>query len=282
MSTLFSSARPGRMVTYGATTFELPALYFRDDAFMLLFTADSDKVRAIMPSDKLFPVLLTKRKAVVGIVAFNYIETSLGQYGEVGVVLPVVHRDSPPPLVLPALLESRYKNFGNLVMHLPVTHTAARDAGRGEWGYTKFTSDMRFTLTPEYMQCRLSEEGRHILTLKAARKGFAMADNNPLVTYSVKNGDLIKTTLPLKSVSRLAIKPKGSSLQLGDHPVAESIRDLGISEKPFMSRYYLEKNLILPSGEVVERGVRPLEGYYGKDREGKLESVQAVGDESTA
>ena len=27
-------------------------------------------------------------------------------------------------------------------MHLPVTRVEARDAGRGEWGYTKFLADM--------------------------------------------------------------------------------------------------------------------------------------------
>ncbi len=280
MSTFFSSTRPGVKVTHGAATFELPALYFRDDAFLLFFTADSDKVRALLPSDNLYPVLLSKRKAIVGIVAFNYIDTSLGPYGEVGVALPVVYGDSPPPILLPALMESRFNNYGLLVAHLPVTNTLARDAGRGVWGYTKFVADMRFTLTPESMKCRLAEEERHILTLTAPRKGFALRDNKPFVTYSVKDGDLIKTTLPLKSVIRFAVKPKGASLRLGDHPVARSIRDLGISEKPFMSRYFLEKSCVLPEGRVIERGARPLEGYYGKDREGKLEVVHAVGDVS--
>ncbi|RLB77210.1 MAG: hypothetical protein DRH06_04275, partial [Deltaproteobacteria bacterium] len=35
--------------------FELPILYFRDDLFLLFYTADYNKVKALMPSDKLHP-----------------------------------------------------------------------------------------------------------------------------------------------------------------------------------------------------------------------------------
>jgi len=237
--------------------------------FALFFTADPEKVRALMPSNRLHPVLLTSKKAMVGIAAFNYIETSIGPYGEVAVVIPVVYGPSAPPLILPAVLEAKYPGFGSLVLHLPVTRTVARDAGRGEWGYTKFVADMRFTITPEFMECRMSEEGSHILTLRVARRGVVMRDQKPLMTYSVKEGELIKTTIPQKGACRVSLTTGGSRLLLGHHPVSDSIRELGLAPRPLMSRYYVERSGILPSGVVVERGVRPLEGYYGRDREGE-------------
>ena len=269
MRDFFRSTRPGRTVTRGTATFELPILYFRDDLFALFFTADPWKVRALMPSDSLHPVLVTPGKAMVGVAAFNYMETSIGPYGEVAVVIPAVYGDSPPPIILPALLEARYPGFGSLVAHLPVTRTVARDAGRGEWGYTKFVADMRFTITPEFMECRMSEEERHILTLKVARRGIVMRDRKPLVTYSVRQGDLIRTRIPQRGACRVSVLPGDSRLALGNHPVSDSIRELGLSDHPILSRYYVERSGILPSGVVVERGVRALEGYYGRDREGE-------------
>jgi hypothetical protein len=222
-----------------------------------------------MPSHRLHPVLLSAGKAMVGIAAFNYIDTSIGPYGEVAVVLPAVYNASRPPVFIPALLESRYPDFGMLVMHLPVTNTLARDAGRLEWGYAKFVADMHFTITPEFMECRLSEKDQHILTLHVARRGVAMRDKKPLVTFSVKEGNLLKTTIPQRCTTRSAIKPKDAFLQLGDHPVSETIRALGLSERPVGSRYYLERSAILPAGRTIERGVRPLEGYTNKKRKGK-------------
>ncbi|HDH97073.1 MAG TPA: hypothetical protein ENF73_05040 [Proteobacteria bacterium] len=269
MAGFFDGVVPGDEVTYGKATFRLPILYFRDDFFALFFSADADRVRAALPSNSLHPLTM-KGRAFIGIGAYNYIDTSIGPYGEVGVVVPVVYGRKPAP-ILPLLMESRYSGFGMVVLHLPVTTLVARDAGRGVWGYPKFTSDMRFVITPEFMECRLSEGGKHIFTIRVARRGIPIPDRRPLITYTVKDGDLIKTTVQQRAIFRVSFKPRGSFLELGDHEVADSLRDLGISTKPIQSRYALQRFGILPEGEVIESGVRPLEGYRGQDREGSLE-----------
>ncbi len=268
MNTFFSSARPGTEVTINNVTFESPVLYFRDDFFQLWFTADSDKIKKLMPSDKLHPVTLIGKKALIGFAAFNYLETTIGAYGEVAVVIPTVYGKKPMPTI-PALKESNYKGFGLLVMHLPVTSLIARDGGRGGWGYTKFIANMNFTNTPEFVECYLAEENKHILTLRVAKRGIIKNEKKPLITYSVKDGKLIKTIIPQKGVLKLSMITKGSFLKLGDHPVSESIRELNLSDKPFQSRYYLEHSAILPFGEAIEEGVRPLDGYKGKDSDVK-------------
>jgi hypothetical protein len=269
MSSFFASARPGTEVTVGKQTAELPILYFRDDAFGLFFTAESAKVRAVLPSDRLHPVQLPGGRALVAIFAFNYIETTIGPYGELAVAPLAVYGTRPPIGAVPALLEAGYPGFGMVVLHLPVTGTLARDGGRELWGYTKFVADMNFTNTPEYQQCRLGEEAAHILTLRVARAGFVRRDSKPMITYSVLDGRLIRTTIPHRAVYRTAVGSKGSFLELGDHPMADSIKALGLSQKPMMTRYYVERGAILPAGEVIEEGVRPLEGYYGTEREGE-------------
>jgi hypothetical protein len=160
--TFFDNTRPGRNVTHGQAAFDLPILYFRDDLFGLYFAADYAKVKAVMPSENLVPLMLPNRKAIVAVAAFNYIETSIGSYGEVAVVIPAVYKGKGTRLasLLPLLLEGWYPGFGLLVQHLPVTKVVARDAGRGEWGYTKFVADMIFTITPEYFRCAMSEKNK--------------------------------------------------------------------------------------------------------------------------
>ena len=266
MKTFFADGRPEKTVTHGQAAFDLPILYFRDDAFGMYFTADADAVRAQMPSNRLHPVLLPSRKAIAAIFAFNYINTSIGPYGEVAVALPAVYGKpvSPSKGILPALMESRYPGFGVVVMHLPVTRIEARDAGRGEWGYTKFIADMRFHLTPEFLHCRMWEEEEHILDLRVRRRGLCLKDNKPLTTYSVRKGDLIKTVVPQQATKRISLFPGGSELLLGRHPVSATIRDLDL--RPLMSVYYPERPAILPSGKIIEKGVRPMEGYRGSDR----------------
>ncbi len=268
MKGFFSNLGPRTKVEHGAASFELPILYFREDSFAAFFTAKMEKVRTILPTKNLEPVTLAKGRTLIGIAAFNYLETTVGPYGEVAIVVPVVHRGKSVPGI-PLLLEARYPGFGMLVLHLPVTDIVPRDAGRGEWGYTKFVADMDFLVTPEFLQCRLGEEDSHILTLRVPRRGIVKRDNRPIVTYSVKEGKLIKTTIPQKGLFLLNPGPWGSKLELGDHPVAQSIKDLDISLKPILTRAYLYRSAILPAGEVVEKGMNPLEGYRGTDRKGR-------------
>ena len=270
MSDFFEGTRPGKEVTFGKATFELPILYFRDDMFALFFTADFAKLKSLIPSDKLHPIRVSRRRALLGIAAFNYLDTSIGPYGEVGVVVPVVRGKRPALPLLPGLLEGWYPNFGALVLHLPVTTQKARDAGRGQWGYTKFVSDMQFDNTPEYLECSLSGGKSHILTLHVAKRGWHFTDNRPVVTFTVLDGNLIQTVIPQKGRCRASLSPKGSYLTLGDHEMAESIRQLELSQSPLQSRYYVERSAILPAGEIIEKGVRPLDGIRGTDRKGKL------------
>jgi len=271
MSTFFSNKGSPQEVTHGSAVFELPINYYRDDSFLLFYTADPQRVKNLLPSNNLHPILLPGNRTIAGVAVFNYIDTTIGSYGEVGLVIPVVHSTKAPRTLLPAIIESRYPGFGILVMHLPVTKTIARDAGRGQWGYTKFVADMTFTITPEFMECNMKEEDKEILTIRVARKGIPVRDRKPLVTYSVLNGNLIKTVIPQTGSFRLSISPKDSFLTLGDHPVAESFYNLGLGRSPLLSRCYLERSAILPAGEVIETGVRPLDGYFGKNREGKHE-----------
>jgi hypothetical protein len=270
MTGLFEGTRPGTEVTRGDIRFELPILYFREDTFALFFTADLGRLRARMPTPNLKPVPAGPGRGLVVLAAFNYLETSIGPYGEIAVGIPVVHRKAAPPL-LPALLESAYPGFGILVLHLPVTTQTARASGRSVWGYPKFVGDMAFTSTPEHLECALSEGGRHVLSMRVPRGGMPIPERRPLVTYTVREGDLVRTTVAQRGVVATRVGASGAFLDLGGHPMAEDVASLGLSRRPLLSRHYLERQAVLPEGAVVEAGVRPLEGYAGTDREGTVE-----------
>ena len=278
--TFFNNVRPGNNVTYNEATFDLPILYFRDDFFGLYFSADYKKVKAIMPSTNLHPLMLPNGKAIIAITAYNYTDTSIGPYGEIPVAIPAVLNEKKSRLssLLPLLKESNYPGFGALVQHLPVTKVLARDAGRGEWGYTKFVADMNFRVTPEYFQCRMNDKDKHILDLHVPKRGFRLKDKKPLTTYSVKDNQLIKTVIKQNGIKRMSINTKGAYVKFGNHPVAESIKTLGIAPTPFLSFYYTERSAILPSGEVVEKNVRPFEGHIGEASEAIHETLYTEGN----
>ena len=51
---------------------------FRDDAFAIFYTADAARLKALLPSDRLHPVTLSRNRALFGVACFNYIDTTIG------------------------------------------------------------------------------------------------------------------------------------------------------------------------------------------------------------
>jgi len=264
----FENVRPGRSATYNEVTFDLPILYFRDDFFGLYYSCSYKKVKEIMPSANLHPLMLPNGRAIIVIAAYNYRDTTIGPYGEIPIAIPCVLNKKKSRLtsIYPLLKESNYPGFGVLVHHLPVTKVEARDAGRGEWGYTKFIADIIFQITPEYFACNMSDSGKRILDIHVPRKGFRIRDNKPLTTFSVKDNRLIQTTIKQTGIKHISLNTKGACVKFGNHTVADSVIDLDISTKPFMSFYYTERSAILPAGKIVEKDVRPFEGHIGHTR----------------
>lgn len=252
-------------IDVGSGRVDLPIFYYRDDSFLGIFTADREAVRALLPSDRLHPVVTPGGRALVGIAAFHYIHTTIGPYGEVAIALLCTYGRPAPP-GLPLLLESRFPGWGAFILHLPVTTRIARDAGRVIYGYAKFLADMDFEKTPAFQRVRLSEGGRHILTLTVRSSGPVIRDLRPLVTFSVRDGALIRTTIPIYAVYQLGLRPGSGALILGDHPVADQLRSLDLSPVAVATRNYLVRYAILPAGEAIDSAARPHAPYPGEDR----------------
>lgn len=253
-------------VDVGSAKVDLPVMYYRDDSFMGVFSAALEPVQALLPSQDLFPVTLQNGRGIVAVAALNYIETGVGPYGEIGIVIPCTHGRQAPPF-LPLLLEERFPGFGWFVQHLPVTSIVARDGGRVIWGYSKFVSNMDFQKRPAYQRVRLSEGDSHILTLTVQQRGLPLRDNRALILYSVRDGDLLKTTVPSRAMYQLGLKPGSGVLELGDHAIADELRRLDISTTAMITRNYLTRSAILPAGEPIGQADRPHVGYLGEDRE---------------
>lgn len=253
-------------VDVGSAEIDLPIMYYRDDSFVGFFSAAYEPLQALLPSQELYPVTLPGGRATVVVIAFNYLDTSVGPYGEVGIVIPCTY-GRPAPALLPLALEGRFPGWGGFVLHLPVTSRLARDGGRAIWGYNKFVADMDFQKRPAYQRVRLAEGDAHILTLTVQQRGVPLKDNRPLITYSVRDGQLLKTTVPSRAVYQMGLRPGGGTLELGDHEIADQLRGLDIATTAVATRNFLTRSAILPAGEPIGPADRPHPGHAGDERE---------------
>ena len=258
---------PRPVIAAGDMRIRLPLFYHRNDMFMSVHAASYEAVAAELPSQVLRPACWADGRALVAVTAFHYHAvtwiaddgsvSSLAPYGEIAVAALVTAGQAPR--VLP-LLSGKLRAF---VLHLPVTTIEARDSGIAGWGFPKFVADMDFTEDPGFRRVVLSEGGSSILTLTVRPRGPVLADRRPLAGYTVLQGELLETVLPV--LGRMQARPGGGELVLGDHEVAQRLRRLQISPAPLAVLSYLDHRSILPAGRPAGPA-RDYHGYTGADR----------------
>ena len=91
--------------------------------------------------------------------------------------------------------------------------------------------------------------------------------NRPTIDWEAREGELIKTTVPTRAVYQVGLLPGCGTLELGDHPVAQQLRELEIAPKAFITKNYLSRSGILPAGESLGQADRPHIGHPGEERE---------------
>lgn len=224
---------------------EVPILYHDASAMWVYFSAPIHKVQSILPTNRLKPISLGNGNALYGVVCFEYRDTAIGSYNEVGIGAPC----RLDPLIniplLPALFD-RFFSVGFYVQYLPVTTQIAYDAGVDIWGLPKFTAQITFEESRRGRRCILHADSTEILTLEVTHPDRALKqDTYDFHTFSVKDQSLLKT--PVQTVGQFwaTRNAESAQLHLGTHPVAEQIRELQLDTKPLKTILYPTTQIIL-------------------------------------
>ena len=188
--------------------------------------------RAVM---KLLPAGLTPLQTIPGratctIVGVDYQEGDLGKYHEVGVCFLL-----RPPNGSRLDLVTMMRNQAPAYIHrLPVTTSFSCEAGRHIWGFPKSVMDIEFTDTDTTRTVSLRDDGRLVLQLSAPRGGtkkFASVDIEAMGSW----GGPVQVTPAQMEGDGVKAGFRAGQLLLGDHPIADELRTLGLPKKPLLA-----------------------------------------------
>lgn len=215
---------------------EFPVLYFDSSCVTAFFRCDIDRIKNQLAGLPLKAGLVMGKQAVVGISFYEYRETSIGPYNEVGVAIPVIHEGQSRPLLplLDLYMSPEKRKIGFYVIDLPVTTAAANAAGREMWGLPKFVTRIPFelqgrqfsgaVLDPDTEEPIVTFEGKMGMGLPSPAlhlKLYSFLENKTLETIvNVHRG------APLHSKGSMKLAVGASS-----HPMAERLRTLGLDGK---------------------------------------------------
>jgi hypothetical protein len=201
------------------------------------FLASADAARRLLPGPELEPVLVLPGRTLFSIAAIDYRDNDLGDYDEISLALFVRERARPGGLpYLGAAIDFVRGRVATYIWKLPVTQSFTRDAGAGIWGFPKTVDVIDLDDAGGRRTARLVMDGRHVLTFTAPATGARTMPDTATMTYSYVDGRLHATRFTM-GASDVGFALGGASLVLGDHPIADDLRRLGLPRRALMTMW---------------------------------------------
>ena len=213
----------------------LPVIVRKARAAAATFLVSATAARALLPSDDLAIMEFAPGRTLFTLGAIDYIDNDLGDYNEVSMAFYVRPRGAPRGLpYLGAWSDFLAGRASTYIHRLPVDQSFTCAAGRGIWGFPKSVERIAFDIEADRAQCRLDVDGRHVLTLATRRHGGRTLRDSAMMTYSYIDGVLHET--PFRSgADGVGVSRAGADLTLGDHPIADELRALGLPKAALLT-----------------------------------------------
>lgn len=208
--------------------------------WMASFAVPAGPLAELIGYSGLEPAAIAPGRGLVTLAFVRYTDGDLGRYHEMAVAA-LVRRPGA----------RRRTQVGVFIHRLPVDGVFTCEAGRVMWGFPKFIADLSVVEgAAGRATCTLSHDGAHVLTLEAGSGVPSPTGGTALDAYSWSDGTLRRTEWSLRpSGSRLRVG--GVRLELGSHPIADELRDLGLPRRALTSGSVRRVRMSFLAPEVV-------------------------------
>lgn len=213
----------------------LPCIVRKASSLTATFLVPSSAARALLPDDALKVVEFAPGRTLLSLACIDYVDNDLGDYEEVSIAFFVSdsrHRRSLG--YLGAWLDFMRGRVATYIHRLPVSQAFTCEAGRQLWGFPKTVEDIEFEVRDGRVRCSLRMDGQKVFSLSAKAGGKASIPETDMRTYSYIDGVLHVTPF-LSSATEVGFGLGNLELELGDHPVADELRSLGLPKRPLMT-----------------------------------------------
>jgi hypothetical protein len=228
---------PRSVVSTSEGAVALPIMYYDASALYAFYLVDRDAAAAVITNDRLVPALTVGSRALAAIACYQYRDTSVGLYNEVGLAVCVTADDAKLPAggwldMLGSASNPEGRTVGMHVLDLPVTTAAANAAGREIWGLPKFVTEISYEKRGRQFSCEVAnpDGGQPVMTLDGKIGPSVPSRPLSLALYSELDGELLRCTVNARGRTRMAAAP-GLRLRTQGigHPMAVHLAELGLN-----------------------------------------------------
>jgi len=226
---------------------DLPIMYWGASMLGLTYRVDAAAAQSFMPNELIEPQLIFG-KAIALLCLFEYRDTSIGPYNEIGLAIQTKRKGTRPSLLAMAQDLASAPDQALYIVNLPVTTEAARAAGAGLWGYPKSVAGIDTDFGVGFKATLQGE-----LTVEMGKPGSFTSGGLPFLTYSFHDTGMLHTHVPVDHRVKWGGAGTVKVEVIGDGPTAKSVRALGLDQMKPLAAFRTDRmRSILPAGEIIQ------------------------------
>lgn len=217
---------------HGATL-RYPTAFRDGSSCMGVFTVQAGRAATLIADTPFEPAEVLPGRAVCSINCVHYTDTDCGAYEEIALALFV----QPFGTRLTRRETLRRVASGDIASYtwrLGVTTALSRDAGIEMWGFPKQLAEIDYELGDGRASFTWSDGDDPVLRYETAARGKRSTEGVSPPVYSLIGG-VPHVGYLTQSYRGVGIRPRGATLSLGRHPVADELRDLGVGKRPLLA-----------------------------------------------
>jgi len=211
---------------------------FRDGCSAVgLFVVSSRAANALIAASGFEVAPVFPGRAILSLSCVHYVDSDCGAYEEISLaffVKKVGHGKGAS--VFGTWRDVVRGQAANHTWKLPVTSKLANDAGVLMWGLPKTVEEIDFDPSGERASFALRMEGRDVLRYSVRAAGKRQQPPVTTPVYSVFNGAPHVSTLT-QNYRDVGVRLGGGELWLGEHPLADELRGLGLPRRPLIASW---------------------------------------------
>jgi hypothetical protein len=200
-----------------------------------LFVVPSSAANALIRDSGFEVAQVAPGRAIFSLSCCHYRESDCGVYREISMAFFIEKlgqaRGFP---YLGNWLDIARDQAATYIWRLPVTTRLANDAGIQMWGLPKTIEEIGFEVAEERATFDLRMDGEEVLSYSVRAQGQRNPPRSASAVYSNYEGAPHVTYLE-HEYRDMGIRMGDGLLHLGNHPVAEELRGLGLPRRPLVS-----------------------------------------------
>jgi len=215
-----------------------PSLYPDGSSMVGLFMVPSRVAQELIRESGFEVAELLPGRAALSLACVTYRDSDCGVYNEIALSFFVKPKHGRPSRIpyLGAWLDIVRNDSATFVWKLPVTTRLANDAGVLMWGFPKTIEEIDFEQVDGRARFTLRMDGRKVFSYSVAASGSRHQPRTASAVYTIYEG-APHVSLLESECHDVGVRVGGGQLELGDHPIADELRGLGLPRRPILSTW---------------------------------------------